>query len=355
MARFIFNGGTLGNEVLGIQRYTVELLAEIDRIAMPGEVEVAVPDYSSYGDGFKNISVARVRCSGAFARSNLVWSQVRFPDHVRKTGGIGVDTLLAIPLRDCDVVTVFDSINERHPENYAGVKPRLGLSYYLYKVKKRMGNAKVIITDSHSAKEELLHFYGGNPSRIRVVTCGWQHFQRVTQDDSILKRLGIKRGCYFFSLGSRLRHKNFRWVLAAARQNPSTSFVVTGTNSFGAYDLNQGMTVPTNVTFTGYLTDGEVKALMAHCKAFIQPSLSEGFGIPPLEAMSVGARCIVSDIPVFHEIYRDSVWYMDPMQYDGIELDAIMAEPLTGGNEEVLALYSWRESARTLLDALREL
>ena len=77
---------------------------------------------------------------------------------------------------------------------------------------------------------------------------------------------------------------------------------------------------------TGALSDEEIKALMRHCKASIQPSFYEGFGIPPMEAMSVGADCIVSNASSLPEVYKNSVWYIDPHDYDSIDLDKIMAQ-----------------------------
>jgi glycosyltransferase involved in cell wall biosynthesis len=61
-----------------------------------------------------------------------------------------------------------------------------------------------------------------------------------------------------------------------------------------------------NIHFTGYLTDGEIKALMQNCRAFIHPAIYEGFGIPPLEAMSCGADLIISTATCLPEIYEKS-------------------------------------------------
>lgn len=218
-------------------------------------------------------------------------------------------------------------------------------------VKHSLGGAEVVFTDSNYAKGRILHHYELNPDKFVVVPCAWQHMLRIGQDDSILGRLDLEPGQFFFSLGSRFPYKNFRWVEAAARQNPQYRFVVTGNAMHWEDD---GKDAPANVTFTGYLSDGEVKALEAHCRAFLHPSREEGFGIPPMEAMSAGARCIVSKAASLPEVYGDSVWYIDSTDYDHIDLDEIMSYSPKDSNEDVLLRYSWERSARIVLDAIEE-
>lgn len=107
--------------------------------------------------------------------------------------------------------------------------------------------------------------------------------------------------------------------------DPQYFFVVTGAKQVVTDTSFEG-DIPENMVFTGYLSDEEIKALMRHCKASIQPSFYEGFGIPPMEAMSVGADCIVSNASSLPEVYKNSVWYIDPHDYDSIDLDKIMAQ-----------------------------
>ena len=105
-----------------------------------------------------------------------------------------------------------------------------------------------------------------------------------------------------------------------------------------------------NVLFLGYVRDEELKSLMKYCKAFIFPSYYEGFGIPPMEALSVGSKAIVSDIPVHHEIYGNSVYYIDPYNAD-VNLDNLLKGHVDNA-DMVLKEYSWKKSAALLKDLL---
>ena len=106
-----------------------------------------------------------------------------------------------------------------------------------------------------------------------------------------------------------------------------------------------------NLHYPGYVSDRENKALMQHCKAFLHPAVFEGFGIPPLEALSLGAPVAVSNASCLPELYGDTVRYFDPMDYD-VDLNALMAQPVAPP-DKVLQKYSWPVTAAAWLPELR--
>ena len=85
-----------------------------------------------------------------------------------------------------------------------------------------------------------------------------------------------------------------------------------------------------NVKLLGYVSDGQVKWLMQNCKAFIFPSYYEGFGIPPLEALSVGAKIVVGNAASLPEIYKKSAYYIDPEKCVHCKM-CVTAKYLRGG------------------------
>lgn len=171
----------------------------------------------------------------------------------------------------------------------------------------------------------------------------------IVPDYSIFNKLKIENE-YFFALGSKYRHKNLQWILRAARLNPQYSFVLTGSDAFSNELSNlEQMRLP-NVLYTGFVSDGEMKALMLRCKALIQPSLYEGFGIPPLEALSLGKQVIVSKASCLPEIYGNSAHYIDP-NGAGCDLSVLLNEPIAEPTI-VLNKHSWKESAIKIFDLL---
>lgn len=87
-------------------------------------------------------------------------------------------------------------------------------------------------------------------------------------------------------------------------------FIIAGDSNAKVFK-SAGLDVPHNVRLIGYVSDEELMVLYRHASVFVYPSLYEGFGIPPLEAMMCGCPVVVSDIEVFHEVYGDSVEYCD--------------------------------------------
>ena len=90
---------------------------------------------------------------------------------------------------------------------------------------------------------------------------------------------------------------------------------------------------------------------MKGCRAFIHPAVYEGFGIPPIEALSCGAELIISNTTCLPEVYGKSAHYIDPYNYD-VDLDELLKEPIASASE-VLGRYSWVEEAKKLLMLLR--
>ena len=108
-----------------------------------------------------------------------------------------------------------------------------------------------------------------------------------------------------------------------------------------------------NIILAGYLSDGEVKALMQKCKAFVFPSYFEGFGLPPLEALACGASVIISNAASLPEIYGNCAHYIDPFKPD-VDLDALLAQP-TEAPDKILAAYTYENAAKKLYAALDSL
>lgn len=355
MKKWIFNGGTLIlKELYGVQRYTYEILKQLDTIVQPGVVELALPCVPAKEIIFRNIKVVIVDCSQDKTYSKFVWNHIIFPRYVRKNKGLGIDLLLALPLWGCDVVAIHDCIVELFPENAKTTKEKLGRLFYLFRSKIAIKRSKLVITVSNSSKNDISKLHNCPMDKIQVIPNSWEHFAVVKPDESIIERLGLSDKTYFFSLGSRYFHKNFRWVQEAARQNNQYNFVVTGSSSLNSSDKDIEGNELNNLVFTGYLSDQEIKALMQNCKAFIQPSLYEGFGIPPMEAMCAGCKCIVSNRSALPEVYQNSVWYIEPEQYESINMDKIMDSQIED-NSEVLNRFSWLSSAKKLKRCLEKI
>ena len=177
--------------------------------------------------------------------------------------------------------------------------------------------------------------------------------QRCPADESIFDRLpGVKKGEYFYALGSMAKHKNYKWIREVARRNSDKTFVVAGGKDLRDFGDDTEAQDTHNIFYPGYVQDGENKALMQHCKAFLHPAVFEGFGIPPLEALSQGAPILLSNASCLPELYGKTARYFDPYDYE-VDLDALLARPVEPAGE-VLEKFSWDRTAAFWLEELKK-
>ena len=149
-----------------------------------------------------------------------------------------------------------------------------------------------ILTVSRFAAGELARFGIARPERITVVPNGVDHILRPAPERGILARLGLSPGRYACALASTRMHKNIPLLLAAfARPELAhVTLVLTGP----ARRADFPAPVPGNVVFAGAVSDGELRALLEAALCQLCPSLTEGFGLPPLEAMRLGTPAVIA-------------------------------------------------------------
>ena len=140
--------------------------------------------------------------------------------------------------------------------------------------------------------------------------------------------------------------------MKVAENNPNSTFVVAGKLDTKYFSDNTCLENCPNIITTGYITDSEMKSLMKHSKAFLYPSIYEGFGMPPMEAMSVGTKAIVGKASCLPEVYGDSVYYIDPWKFD-INLSDLLSNKVSD-TESLLRNYSWNKTANAILERIRK-
>ena len=360
MKRIAVLGDTLaGGKIYGIQRFAFELLRQLDRMDLGGmEIELVIPEYAAAAEMLSDFQQIRVVRSGRI-RNAFLWRQICFPLYALRRRAFALDLTLGLPVLKCDITGLYDCTYELFPEDFRSVREKLKRLSYLAKAYLVTRRSRKLIVLSRTAGRQLQDYYRIPVGKLMLVPCAWQHFKRIREDESVLERFGLisrDRGQireYFFTLGSVLPHKNLKWIAEAAKQNPDRLFVVTGSLELSDYIGSTGLLELENVTVTGYLTDGQVKALMKHAAACIHPSLSEGFGIPPLEALSAGSRILLSDAGCLPEIYGGSAVYFDPRIYRPIRMEELMRREASPA-EDVLKKYSWKRSAVRLKKILEE-
>lgn len=344
--KYAFNGRFLTKKMTGQERFAFELISHLDKICEKGEFCVVTSELAKDLPQWKNIEIIR---TGRLKRE--AWEQFCLGPWLRRHKMKCINLTTTFPLLHADVVCLHDaSIFEIGRMFMHSAYGFFGTIWkrLLYLIAAKTANH--ILTVSEYSKTKLNEILCIPEEKISVVYNAWQHFNRVEADDSILEKEGLSDKGYFFSLSSLSPQKNFIWIKEVSKRNPNLLFVVTGKaegfTNLGADDLKTD-----NLLFTGYLSDGEIKALMGHCRAFIHPAIYEGFGIPPLEALSCGAELIVSTATCLPEIYAKAAHYIDPHDYD-VDFEALLKEHVAP-KETVLERFNWQKEAEKLLKIIR--
>jgi len=338
--KYLVNGRFLSRPITGVERVAIELLKQLDALCERDDILLACPknvDRDSLP--FKRIRSVRI----GVLKGNL-WEQVSLPVYACLHGRTLVNLCNTAPLFKPDVVCVHDMQVRTNP----GFHTKPFVWWYRIMLRAIARAAIKVLTPSEFSRREILRHYPGLAGRVEVVGNAWQHFAAVEEDDRALARYGLASGEYYYSLSSMSANKNFKWILRAAKEQPEVKFVVSGSVNAKVF-ADAGLDASPNLVKTGRVTDGEAKALMRHCKAFLFPSFYEGFGLPPLEAMSTGCPVCVSNTSSLPEVFGNSAAYLDPHDPEA-RIPPLVSDAEC--RERVLGRFGWDKSARRLLSIL---
>ena len=336
--KYVIDGLFLTQPITGIQRYAFEITNELDKIAKQGEIEIAVPQNAEINASFTNIPIIRTGKTGG-----LLWEQTDYARYLRKNHSLAIGFTNVVPLLyRHGVVAIHDISYKVNPSFFVSAKDRLSALWHRLHYLAAAKSDMEIITVSNFSKGEIQKYYSIPEQRIHVAYDAWQHMENVKAgEDTFAKYPMLKKGAYYFAMASLMPNKNFKWIVEAARSHPNETFAIAGSGRMSREGLS-------NLFLLGYVSDADAKTLMAGCKAFLFPTLYEGFGIPPLEAIACGApEIIVSDTPCMHEVYGDAANYLNPD-----DAGELIVTGRIGSQRAAIERYSWAASAKRVYDIL---
>jgi glycosyltransferase involved in cell wall biosynthesis len=267
------------------------------------------------------------------------------------------------------VVTIHDLTMHKYKGGEATTRslPRYILwriGYYLAFLKAIYGSKKIIVP-SKSVRKDIVSYYRVKKNKIVVSYEGVDEAvskARVKYD--VLKKYSITKP-YFIYSGSAYPHKNLKSAIKAVKNLNKQSkdkvfLVITSSRSIFLNRMvrwTKELDASAHVKFTGFVSDAELGYLFKNSLGFVYPTLSEGFGLPGLEAMKSGTLVLASDIDVLKEVYKDKAIYFNPKKTESlekrmqevVEMDEKKRRKLISSYNKLLKNYSWNKMAKETL------
>ena len=350
MAKIAINGLFYSNRLTGIERFAHEITKRLDALASPNEFSLILPPTASTEIPlFNNLHIVRL-----FKTPFFSIKKIKLYLYLLANPSVCLDYGNRTPFLGHNIVFLHDIYCRVFPEDFRTAKDKYIMKKTCRMYKRIAKKARLICTVSHFSKKQIMDYYGVPEEKIRVIYNGFEQIHTVSVDENILEKLGLNSKEFYFTLGSLSLRKNLKWIMKHAELYPNELFVISGAMLKNVIPPElEKIKLLKNIILAGYLSDGEVKALMQNCKAFVFPSYFEGFGIPPLEALACGAPVIISNAASLPEIYGSCAHYIDPFKPD-VNLEALLAEPVSSP-APLFEKYSFDNSAKKLYAILKEI
>jgi glycosyltransferase involved in cell wall biosynthesis len=358
----------------GVGHYTFQLALALAAHAPSDEFELAYPstfpsiNFDEWPPELPpNLKPARVRV-GSFGRH---WWSLGLPRYVRRRGiALFHGTNYDVPLWGgaARVLTIHDLSLLSHPETHE--RRRVARARRRLPMMARAADA--IITPTESVRREVCERLRVAPAKVFAVPeAARAHFSpmKFEETEGVRRRIGAGED-FLLAVGTIEPRKNLSTLVAAfeeivrARPSRPLRLVIAGGRGwmseplFEAFEKSEARA---SLVLAGYLGDSDLRALYSSCRALVYPSVYEGFGLPPLEAMSCGAPVVAGRTPAVEEVTNGAARLVPPTDASGLartllELldDENARRELAEAGRRRATEFSWERTARMTLEVYGE-
>lgn len=268
------------------------------------------------------------------------------------------------------VVTVHDMVIKAYPETV-----RARTKYFLYTgLEKSMKRADVIVTDSNFSKSEIEKYYPKYADKVKVVPCGvdlkrFHPIEDTSYIDIVKQKFNIE-GDYFLYVGTIEPRKNLTrlmesYSIFAQRYHDCPKLVLAGGKGWlngEIYNSIERLGLKDVTTFTDYVPSENMCALINGAIGFLFPSVYEGFGMPPLEAMACGVPVLTSREASLPEVVGNSAVMVDAYSTESIAdgivklyTDEALRKELSAKGLKRAEKYTWENASKILYKVYEDL
>lgn len=348
--KIVVNAQFLTQKITGIQRYAMEISRELKRIRGI-EIKFVAPKNIVHNDLAKYLEVEVI---GDFA--GILWEQIDLPLYLS-----GNNNPVLLNMRNTaplfykkSILVMHDLIFIKDKKWFSKKNPFI----YRFCAPILLKNALKIITVSNFSKQDIVKTFNIFPEKIEIVSNAVSRDLQGYAEEEFENEYGN----YILAVASFLspRKNIFNLIKAFKKlQNSDLKLIIVGAE---IKNFSEKGMPDKNVIFTGEITDKKLAGLYKNAKLLAFPSLYEGFGVPPLEAMSFGCPVLASNITSLPEVCGDAAYYVNPYSIDEIVhgIDKILNDEelrnnLIQNGYKRQADFSWENSAGKLISIIKSL
>lgn len=352
-ARTVYlNGKFCAQPTTGVQRVAAELVRALDAQRPPGRWVLLLPP----GAQAPPLSHVEPRTVGPAGLPRHAWEQIVLPWAARDGWLLSLAGAAPAFARR-HVAMLHDAAVFDRPQAY---RP-LFVAWYRWLFRRLARRADALLTVSEFSRTRLVAALGPAAQRLRVIPNGADHLDRARPDPGVLDRLGLRDRPFLLAVGSANPAKNQAALVEAHRRlGPAAPpLVLVG----GRRDAVFAASAPAaGALLAGPVDDAALVALYGAARALVFPSLYEGFGLPPLEAMRQGCPVITTREAAIPEVCGGAAFYLDGTGADAIENglrrvlgDAALRQSLGDAGRRRAQAFAWHDAAASLRAVLRGL
>lgn len=370
--KILIDARMYGLENSGIGRYLINLLGELEKIDTRNDYIIFLR--KKYFDAL-TFPKNWIKICADF-RHYSISEQLFLPGIIKKQKADIVHfPHFNIPIfwRGKFVVTIHDMTIHKQGVNATNLPILLYMVkkiLYKYVYRQALLKSVAIITPSKTIKEEILDNFNINEKKINVLYEGYKKdfgLSTVLKGEvDILTKYNLLNKDYFFYVGNVYPHKNLEAAIDAIidvnkNKNLNVQFIIAGSKDNFVSELEtyiKRKNAENFVKLIGFVSDLDLGVIYKHSLGFLYPSLTEGFGLQGLEAISCGTVIICSNIPIFREVYGSHAFYFNPKDVSSISSALFSAANLNRTDkskyiknaQDFIKKYSWQEMASKTIE-----
>jgi len=359
----------LGTGKGGIGRYTRNLIDNMFRLDNENEYALFSED-NPVLDEFPDVARFDVKTKPSVRR--LIWDHLKMP-RALKEGDFDLVHCFKFVVPEMEtvktVLTVYDILFLLHPQHFTSTTRM----YWQRAVPRAVGCADAVIAISETTRQDLIQHLGVDPEKVHYIPLGVESrfnpgHRGTAQSKEVLERMGIMDD-YILYVGTLEPRKNVTGLLRAYQKGfaelGGKKLVIAGKKGwdyqpiFTAVEL---LNIQKHVRFLDLVDDSVLPILYANADLFVYPSLYEGFGLPPLEAMASGVPVVTGDHGALTEVVGESGWCVSPSDTSALRdamveaiLDMEQVKKKTAAGLSIAREYTWERTARETLEVYSRL